>query len=188
MQERMADPQIGPDPSAGSSPAFIRTRLALASSYVKKRLYFSLLICAPNPPRHPFFPYKTKKESHHCDSITCWWSKRVASFYNRAEKRKYAITRLLSFGANSFLRAMRSPVTSAYRFSWLFSLWMMNCINTHLMIKPAAQKSDGLVYLSGIATLLQKRQILLILTKHHVLGVLLHVFVIRLTGISDREH
>ena len=35
MQERMADPQIGPDPSAGSSPAFIRARLALASSYVK---------------------------------------------------------------------------------------------------------------------------------------------------------
>lgn len=34
----MADPQIGPDPSAGSSPAFIRARLALASSYVKKRL------------------------------------------------------------------------------------------------------------------------------------------------------
>ena len=31
----MADPQIGPDPSIGSSPAFIRARLALASSYVK---------------------------------------------------------------------------------------------------------------------------------------------------------
>ena len=35
MQKRMADPQIGPDPSIGSSPAFIRARLALASSYVK---------------------------------------------------------------------------------------------------------------------------------------------------------
>lgn len=35
MQKRTADPQIGPDPSAGSSPAFIRARLALASSYVK---------------------------------------------------------------------------------------------------------------------------------------------------------
>ena len=71
--KKMADPQIGPDPSVGSSPAFIRARLALASSYVKKRLYFSLLICDPNPPRHPFFPYKAKKESHRCDSITCWW-------------------------------------------------------------------------------------------------------------------
>ena len=65
---------------------------------------------------------------------------------------------------------------------------MMNCVNTHLIIKPAAQKSDGLVYLSGIATLLQKRQILLILAKHHVLEVLLHVFVIRLAGISDGKH
>ena len=35
MQKRMADPQIGPDPSVGSSPAFIRARLTLASSYVK---------------------------------------------------------------------------------------------------------------------------------------------------------
>lgn len=60
--KKMTDPQIGPDPSAGSSPAFIRVRLAVASSYVKKRLYFSLLICDPNPPRHPFFPYKTKKD------------------------------------------------------------------------------------------------------------------------------
>lgn len=33
--KKMADPQIGPDPSVGSSPAFIRARLALASSYVK---------------------------------------------------------------------------------------------------------------------------------------------------------
>ena len=64
----------------------------------------------------------------------------------------------------------------------------MNYVNTHLIIKPAAQNSDGLVYLSGTATLLQKRQILLILAKHHVLGVLLHVFVIRLTGISDGKH
>lgn len=31
----MADPQIGSDPSIGLSPAFIRARLALASSYVK---------------------------------------------------------------------------------------------------------------------------------------------------------
>ncbi len=65
--KKMADPQIEPDPSAGSSPAFLRARLALASSYVKKRLYFSLLICDPNPPRHPFFPYKAKKGSHRCD-------------------------------------------------------------------------------------------------------------------------
>ena len=65
---------------------------------------------------------------------------------------------------------------------------MMNCVNTHLIIKPAAQKSDGLVYLSGTATMLQKRQILLIFAKHHVLGVLLHVFVIRLAGISDGKH
>lgn len=35
MQKRMSDPQIGLDPSAGSSPAFIRAHLALASSYVK---------------------------------------------------------------------------------------------------------------------------------------------------------
>lgn len=42
---------------------------------------------------------------------------RVASFYDGDEKRKYAITRLLSFGANFFLRAMRSPVISAHRFS-----------------------------------------------------------------------
>ena len=35
MQKRMADPKIGSDPFAGSSPAFIRARLALASSYVK---------------------------------------------------------------------------------------------------------------------------------------------------------
>lgn len=54
--------------------------------------------------------------------------------------------------------------------------------------KARRPKSDGLVYLSGIAMLLQKRQILLILAKHHVLGVLLHVFVIRLTGISDGKH
>lgn len=33
--KKMADPQIEPDPSAGSSPAFLRARLALASSYVK---------------------------------------------------------------------------------------------------------------------------------------------------------
>lgn len=64
----------------------------------------------------------------------------------------------------------------------------MNYVNTHLIIKPAAQQSGGLVYLSGTATLLQKRQILLILAKHHVLGVLLHVFVVRLTGISNRKH
>ena len=48
--------------------------------------------------------------------------------------------------------------------------------------------SGYIVSLSGIATLLQKRQILPILAKHHVLGVLLHVFVIRLAGISDGKH
>ena len=44
----MADPQIGPDPSAGSSPAFIQVRLALASSYIKNaftsRFLFALQI------------------------------------------------------------------------------------------------------------------------------------------------
>lgn len=35
MQKRMADPQIGSDSSAGSSPAFICAHLAFASSYVK---------------------------------------------------------------------------------------------------------------------------------------------------------
>lgn len=35
MQKRMAYPKIRPNPSAGSSPAFIQVRLALASSYVK---------------------------------------------------------------------------------------------------------------------------------------------------------
>ena len=48
MQKRMADPQIGPDPSAGSYPAFIQARLALASSYVKNaftsRFLFSIQI------------------------------------------------------------------------------------------------------------------------------------------------
>lgn len=33
--KKMADPQIGPYPSARSSTAFIRARLASASSYVK---------------------------------------------------------------------------------------------------------------------------------------------------------
>ena len=65
----------------------------------------------------------------------------------------------------------------------------MNCVNMHLIIKPAAQKSDGLIYLSGIAyLLLRKRQVLPIFAQHHVLGVLLHVFVIRLAGISDGKH
>ena len=48
MQKRMADPKIGPAPSAVSSPAFIRARLALASSYVKNtftsRFLFALQI------------------------------------------------------------------------------------------------------------------------------------------------
>jgi hypothetical protein len=55
-------------------------------------------------------------------------------------------------------------------------------------MKPAAQKSDGLIYLLGIAVLLQKHQILLIFVKHHVLGILLHVGIVRLSGISDGEH
>lgn len=70
----MADPQIGPDPSAGSAPCLHPCASCLGFFICKKRLYFSLLICAPNPPRHPFFPYKAKKESPRCDSITCWWS------------------------------------------------------------------------------------------------------------------
>ena len=48
MQKKMADVQIGPATSAGSSPAFIRARLTLASSYVKNaftsRFLFSLQI------------------------------------------------------------------------------------------------------------------------------------------------
>ena len=83
------------------------------------------------------------------------------------------------------------PVSSYPVFSDLcvwYSHWSMDGINTHVMIQLAAQKSDGLVYLLDIATLLQKRQILLILAKHRVLGVLLHVFVIRLAGISDGKH
>lgn len=59
--KKMADPQIGPDPSTGSSPAFIRARLAVGFFVFKKRLYFSLLICNPNNPLHLFFPYKEKK-------------------------------------------------------------------------------------------------------------------------------
>ena len=58
----MADPQIGSDPSIGSFPAFIRARLALASSYVKKAFTSSFLFAIQIPPRHPFFPYKTKKD------------------------------------------------------------------------------------------------------------------------------
>lgn len=139
IQKRMADPQIGPDPSAGSSPAFIRAHLAFASSYVKNaftsHFLFALQISLSIRSSHI-----KQKESHHCDSITCWWSKKVASFCDGDEKRKYAIARLLSFGTNFFLRAMRSPspAISAYGFSLLFSLWMMNCINTYLIIKPAA--------------------------------------------------
>lgn len=48
MQKKMADVQIGPATSAGSSPAFIRARLTLASSYVKNaftsRFLFALQI------------------------------------------------------------------------------------------------------------------------------------------------
>ena len=73
MQKRMTDPKIGPDPSAGSSPAFICARLALASSYVKNTFTSRFLFAIQIPPLHLFFPYKTKKESHRCDSITCWW-------------------------------------------------------------------------------------------------------------------
>ena len=67
----------------------------------------------------------------------------------------------------------------------------MNYVNTYLIIKPAAQKSDGLVshlLLRVLVALLQERQILPIFAQHHVLDVLLHVFVIRLTGISDGKH
>lgn len=45
----MADPQIGPDPSAGSSPAFIRAHLALASSYVKNAFTSRFLLAIQIP-------------------------------------------------------------------------------------------------------------------------------------------
>ena len=49
MQKRMADPKIGPAPSAGSSPAFIRARLALASSYVKNTFTYRFLFALQIP-------------------------------------------------------------------------------------------------------------------------------------------
>ena len=61
MQKRIADPQIEPDPSAGSSPAFIRARLALASSYVKNAFTSRFLFAIHIPLAIRFSHIKQKK-------------------------------------------------------------------------------------------------------------------------------
>lgn len=43
-------------------------------------------------------------------------------------------------------------------------------------------------HLLGCVLLFDKRQILLVFPKHHVLGVLLHVGIVRLARIRNREH
>ena len=71
----------------------------------------------------------------------------------------------------------------------VFLLWLANCANTHLIIKPAARKDDGpgLLSLSIIASV-QECQVLLILAKYHVLRILLHILVIRFARIGNGEH
>lgn len=61
MQKRMADPKIGPDPSVGSSPAFSRVRLALASSYVKNTFTSRFLFAIQIPLAIRFSHIKQKR-------------------------------------------------------------------------------------------------------------------------------
>lgn len=106
----------GPTHPPDLPPAFIRARLALASSYVKNAFTSRFLFAIQIPLSIRSSHIKQKKDRiaaiHHL-----LVEQKVASFCDGDEKRKYAIARLLSFGANFFLRAMRSPVISAHRFS-----------------------------------------------------------------------